>query len=81
MVVAPGVLAWRTMSLFGWPKWIFAWAFVPNRSSSGVVGVTAAVSVCPTSGPEPTPLSFKIPRSLAVVPPLTSWTERLSPLG
>ena len=52
-VAAPAVLAWRTMSLFGSPKRMLAWAFVPNRSLSAVVGVTAALRVCPTSGPGP----------------------------
>ena len=35
--------------------------------------------VLPASGPVPVPLTFRIPRSLAVLPPLTSCTERLSP--
>ena len=41
--VAPGVLAWRTMSLSGSAKWILAWACVPNRVLRAVVGVTCRV--------------------------------------
>ena len=43
--------------------------------------MTVAVRGCPTSGLVPVPPAFKMPRSPAVVPPSTSCTERLSPVG
>ena len=79
--VVPAELACSTMSLFGWPKRIYAEAFVPKRSPNDESGVIVGARLCPTIGPAPVPEVFRIPKSCAVLLPLTSRIVRLSPDG